>query len=125
MELEIKRNESPNIYEIGALTGQSASRIETALKNTYAVFSVRKEKELIAFARVISDGTIYSFIVDLNVSSKYRKQGIGKQLVKHIMAELKKDGIRYTELTFEHKNLERFYKECGFQIENAGSVLNE
>ena len=123
--IEIKRNETISFAEIEKLTEWSSIRIEKALKGTYAQFSIRKGEELIAFARVISDGSIYSFIVDLTVTPDYRRQGIGKQLIMHIIGELKKDGIKYTELTFEDEKLEPLYRDCGFQIEKAGSILNE
>jgi len=100
-------------------------RYKKALKRTYAHFSIRKNGELIAFARVVSDGIVYAFIVDVIIHKDFQRQGIGAKLVKHIVAELKKDGIWRTQLIFVRKELEAFYKKCGFNILLAGDLINE
>lgn len=127
--IEIQRNANITPEEVEELRqaigwNPNIGKYQQVLKQSYAYFSIRNEKKLIAFARVISDGILYSFIVDLTVHSDFQRQGIGKHLVKHIITELKKDDIQYIQLTF-YKELEPFYKECGFEIIEAGSIVNK
>lgn len=99
-------------------------KYKEAFKNTYAQFSIKKDSELIAYGRIVSDRIIYAFIVDLMIHPNYQRKGLGKKFIEHIVNELKKDKIKYIQLTFDSE-LETFYKNCGFEIIEAGSILNE
>lgn len=98
-------------------------KYEDALKKTYTHFSVKRNNLLISYARIVSDGTIYAFIVDLMVHPDYQRHGIGKVFLQHIISQIEADHIKYIQLTFDPK-LKTFYKDCGFEIIEAGSILN-
>lgn len=125
---DIKRNDivtSTEIEDLRIAIGwdPNKEKYETALKSTYAQFSLKKDGKLIVFARVVSDGILYSFIVDLIVHPDFQKKGIGKIFIKHVVSELTKDGLKFIQLTFD-KELEPFYRSCGFEIIEAGSIKN-
>ena len=96
---------------------QNLGRYKKAMKQTHSWYTIRQMNKLIAFARVVSDGSIYSFIVDLNVRPEFQNKSIGKRLMRHIVRDLKKEGIRWVILNWvsrdDHK-LGPFYKKCGF-----------
>src|SRR5476649_1219234 len=128
MQFEIIRDDIITASDIGQLRKAVGwelltERYSKALTNSYTHFSIKEDGMVIAFARIISDGQLYAFIVDLLVHPKKQKQGIGKILVKHVIEELKKDKIRLVQLTF-NADLEAFYKTCGFDIISAGSIKN-
>ncbi len=128
-EIEFKRNEPISSGMIEALRKSVGWETKPdiyskAFPKTYCHFTVEKAGEVIGFARIISDGVLYSFIVDLIIKKEYQSVGIGKQFVKHMVSELKSDGIKFIQLTF-YKELESFYKNCGFNIIEAGSIVNE
>lgn len=101
-----------------------------AIKGTYSTFSIRDKGKLIAFARVVSDGIVYAFIVDLGIRKEFQHRGLGKKLIRSMIKELREDGIMTAQLTFVSNNrqLNTFYKMVGFNTEKfkAGDIdLNE
>lgn len=52
------------------------------------------------------------------VSSAYRSQGIGRQLLDHVVEEAKKRGVRFLSVRPVARNIEAisFYFEAGFQV---------
>lgn len=98
-------------------------KYDKALENTYAQFSVKKDNKLIAFARIVSDGVLYAFVVDLMVHPDFQDHGLGTNLLQRIVRELKNDGVKYVQVTFD-PGLEQFYRESGFEIIEAGSIKN-
>lgn len=134
-EIEIKRNGKIAIAEIEEIRrsvgwNPDLGRYKKAMKNTYAHFTFRKKGKLMAFARIVSDGSIYAFIVDVNVRPEAQDKGLGKRFLREIIKELKKDGIQTVQLTFksDDKKLESFYRNLGFNTKlfKAGDMdLND
>jgi len=123
MDVVVKRNARVTPKEVEELrlsVGWDANhgRYSAALKNTYATFSIRSKGKLIAFARIVSDGSIYALIADLNVRPEFQNKGIGKKLMRYIIRSIKKDGIRWLNLLFVSKNkkLDHFYRSLGLKI---------
>src|SRR5271157_1653215 len=78
-----------------------SGRYKKAIKQTYSWYTVRQKSKLIAFARVVSDDSVYAFIVDVNVRPEFQGKGIGKRLIIYIIKDLKQKGICGVELIFE------------------------
>lgn len=128
-DLEIVRNGNISPHDVSNLRKEVGwdpcfEKMNLIIKNSYTYFSITENNNLIAFARVISDGYAISLIVDLNIHPKYQKQGIGTKFVKYIIEELKKDKIKYIQLIFDTE-LRTFYEKCGFEIGLSGSILNK
>ena len=96
-------------------------KYQTVLEGSFAHYSITDPQELIAFARVISDGAIYALIVDVMVHPAFQSRGLGSRFVKHILEDLKLEHIRNVNVIFDAK-LERFYESLGFEFLKAGTI---
>ena len=68
-------------------------------------------------ARAIGDGMSY-LLVDVVVSSKYQKRGIGKKLVNSIIDDIKNETMvgEYSTINLiSIRGMEKFYESCGFE----------
>lgn len=79
------------------------------------------ENELIGFINIVSDEYLHAFVLDVTVSPRYRRKGIGTMLVKKAIDECKANGIEWIHVDFE-EHLEAFYKQCGFINTKAGLI---
>jgi N-acetylglutamate synthase-like GNAT family acetyltransferase len=92
--------------------------VEKAIRNSTIIKKATYDNKIVGMARAIGDGMSY-LLVDVVVSSKYQKQGIGKKLVNSI-----KDDIKNETMTGEYstinlisiRGMEKFYKSCGFEV---------
>ena len=129
MKLEIVKNaklEPHQIETLRAAVGWNplSGKYQTALENSFAYYSMTDQQELIAFARVISDGAIYALIVDVMVDPEFQTRGIGSSFVNFILEDLKLENIRSINVIFEPKH-EKFYQELEFEILMAGTMRNQ
>lgn len=91
--------------------------IEKALKNSTIVKKAVCNNEAVGMARAIGDGMSY-LLVDVVVSKKYQKNGIGKKLIGSIVEQIKDDIIEgeYSTINLiSIDGMEAFYEKCGFQ----------
>lgn len=58
--------------------------VKTSLANSYCIGVFDKEKQ-VAFARLITDRATFAYLADVFVIDSYRKQGISKLMLNHIM----------------------------------------
>ncbi|MCM1579075.1 MAG: GNAT family N-acetyltransferase [Ruminococcus sp.] len=104
---------------------------QTAIDNSYAVFSVVRGNETIAMARLLGDGAMAFFLKDLTVAPEYRGQGIGRALMTHIeeyiAARLQTGWNGYFQLV-SAKGKEGFYSKLGYishPNENSGAAMSK
>ena len=64
--------------------------------------------------RALSDNVSDAYIQDIAVSPAFRKHGIGGEIVRTIIAELRRRGVDWIALVGE-PGTERFYRELGFE----------
>ena len=92
---------------------------ETALKGSWATFSVCREGTTIAMARLLGDGAMSFFLKDFVVEPAYQGQGIGRQLLSdvenYIADQLKPGWNGYLQLV-SAKGMEGFYQKAGYAI---------
>ena len=89
---------------------------ESAIKNSVLVKKAIINNETIGMCRVIGDG-IYYLVVDVVVSPKFQKNGIGKQLMDEITNEIKnrtEKGEKSSMILLSMNGKEKFYEKCGF-----------
>lgn len=81
----------------------------------FGVYAEDEDHKLVGFGRVISDFTTYAYVCDIVVDPQYRKQGIGNQLFRSIMAHSELKGLKTWALrtSDEAKNI---YLKNGFSV---------
>ena len=71
------------------------------------------EKELVGFAKVVSDSGSHGFLLDPTVHPNHRNKGLGSNLVKACVEASREGGIEWIHVDYE-PHLEAFYASCGF-----------
>tara|TARA_Y100000768_G_scaffold42961_1_gene28100 strand:- start:6 stop:536 length:531 start_codon:yes stop_codon:yes gene_type:complete len=99
-------------------------RVKRALEFSILVVGLWSHDEkfprLVGFARCTGDGIIEATIWDVAVNPVYQGLGLGKELMKYILQELKKIGISKVTL-FADAEVVSFYKRQGWELEPKGS----
>ena len=99
-------------------------RVKRALEFSILVVGLwihdEKFPRLVGFARCTGDGIIEATIWDVAVNPVYQGLGLGKELMKYILQELKKIGISKVTL-FADAQVVSFYKRQGWVLEPKGS----
>jgi len=94
-----------------SLTGAKCS-----LENSLCTVTAREpDGELVAVARAIGDGVLNIYIQDVIVTPNFRKQGVGRQTVEHLLKEIK--AFAPAECTvglMAAFGQDRFYERLGF-----------
>jgi len=70
---------------------------------------------------VLSDGVADAFLLDLMIHPEHQGTGLGKQLVRRAVIDMKQAGIQCVQVTF-NDHLEPFYTKCGFHIFKGGII---
>ena len=99
-------------------------RVKRALEFSILVVGLWRHDEkfprLVGFARCTGDGIIEATIWDVAVNPVYQGLGLGKELMKYILQELKKIGISKVTLLADAEVVS-FYKRQGWVLEPKGS----
>ncbi len=91
--------------------------VEKAIRNSTIIKKATYDSKTVGMARAIGDGMSY-LLVDVVVSSKYQKQGIGKKLVNSIIDAIKNETMagEYSTINLiSVRGMEKFYESCGFE----------
>ena len=95
--------------EIGEETAQAS--LAAGLINVCAY----EGDTLAGFGRVVGDGVLYFYIQDLIVAPSYRRQGLGSQLLKRLLSEIKNTAAPGASIALMAAHgKEDFYKPFGF-----------
>ena len=83
----------------------------------------RQEGELVGFLNVAWDGAVHAFLLDTLVSSRLRRNGVGRQLVALAAGEARAAGCEWLHVDFDGEELAGFYFDsCGFVPTKAGLI---
>lgn len=80
--------------------------------NNSLCFSVFHENAQVAFARVVTDETLFSWIADVIVDEQYRGRGIGKWMMETITNHEK---IKHTKQVLATRDAHGLYEQYGFK----------
>lgn len=86
---------------------------EKTINNTSVWFLVRKNNELVAMARLMTDGFLYGCIYDLIVKESHQKNGVAKEIMNRVVLYSNQEGIKMLHL-WPAKGLIDYYKKLGF-----------
>lgn len=107
------------------------SMAETAIKNSYATFSVQYEHQTIGMARLLGDGAMSFFLKDLVIDPSHQGRGAGRLLLTHIeeyiRAQLQPGWNGYLQLV-SARGKEDFYQKAGYAIhpnEHSGPGMSK
>jgi len=107
-----------SLYKAGGWWKESydKSTIKSMITGSFA-FAVAVDKlsgKAIGMGRIISDGISDAYIQDFIILPKYRRQGIGKQLLNFLLEHCMSKGILWIGLIAE-PGQENFYSSMGFK----------
>ena len=99
-------------------------RVKKALENSILVVSLWRHDDkfprLVGFARCTGDGILEATVWDVAINPVYQRLGLGKELMKYLLKELKNIGISKVTL-FADAEVVSFYKSQGWILEPKGS----
>ena len=97
-------------------TAGDPQQIWTMFENASLVLTAWHRGRLAGIARVMTDGVLYSFLLDLAVEPDVQGLGVGKSLVSKILEK-----CRGTELVLRDSDISAgYYEHLGFKrVENA------
>ncbi len=91
--------------------------VKKALKKSHFLVSAKAGGEIVGMARIISDRAMQGTLVNVAVLPKYQGQGVGRQMIKYLLAKLQefvdKHDVFLLELLPTTENIS-FYVKCGF-----------
>lgn len=75
---------------------------------------------LVGFVHAVWDGGQHAFLLDTAVDPEYRRRGVGRALVEHLVSDVRDAGCEWLHVDYK-PHLRRFYEEsCGFRGTDAG-----
>ncbi|MEE9206998.1 MAG: GNAT family N-acetyltransferase [Gemmatimonadota bacterium] len=94
--------------------GLSAGKLKRAVGKSWRVMSVFDKEELVGCGRLLSDGVLYAVMFDVIVLPARQREGIGSEIVRHLLWECVEAGIRDV-LLFSARGTADFYRRFGFE----------
>jgi ribosomal protein S18 acetylase RimI-like enzyme len=121
VRFEIDPNPSPKSEAVLALFTQAGisfpnwtvERMDRALKSSSVVVCAWSGKELIGFARAISDFSWCAYLSQLSVAPRFQNQGVGTHLVALVLKQL---GEEVSLLVHSAESATGFYQAAGFEL---------
>jgi ribosomal protein S18 acetylase RimI-like enzyme len=93
--------------------GRSIETVRKCIENSLCFGMYDKNDNFIGFARVVTDYTIFAYLMDLFILETHRNQGLGKKLVDHIVNDVSFKDIRFWRL--DTMDAHGLYKKYGFK----------
>ena len=91
--------------------GRSLAQVEKSLKHSLC-FGLYLGREQVGLARVITDYTTFAYLCDVYVLEAHRGQGLGKRLMRAVMAHPAITGARRAMLAT--RDAHGMYRKVGF-----------
>jgi ribosomal protein S18 acetylase RimI-like enzyme len=96
---------------------RSLHQVQQALDNSFGYVSAwqieQDEKQLVGFARAMSDGVFHATLLDIVVHPDFQGRGLGKAIVILLLQQLQQAKIKDITL-FASPHLVDFYHQLGF-----------
>lgn len=93
--------------------GRTIEAVRKSIDNSLCFGVYDSKDNLAGFARVVTDYTVFAYLADVFILENYRKQGLGKKLVEHIVNGASLKDIRFWRLdTLDAHGL---YNKYGFK----------
>lgn len=99
-------------------------KIKKALNASYLTAACFDGECLVGHIDVLSDGVEDALVRSLIVHPGYQGKGIGLNLLKIVLEQIRRDRIKTVNVLFE-PSLNGFYRRAGFKIVSGGLIDNE
>jgi GNAT superfamily N-acetyltransferase len=93
--------------------GRSIEIVRKCIENSLCFGMYDKNDDFVGFARVVTDYTIFAYLMDLFILETHRNQGLGKKLLNHIVNDVSFKDIRFWRL--DTMDAHGLYKKYGFK----------
>jgi len=97
----------------GWRTDAAGERLERALAASWHAVCAYEGERLVGMGRTISDGAIHALIVDVIVDPAWQARGVGREIMRRLVARCEEAGIEMTQL-FAADGKAPFYERLGF-----------
>ena len=112
--------------------GATEQQVQKGIDNCLFTVAAIKDDQIIGMGRLVGDGFLIWYIQDVIVLPEYQGKGIGKAIMKHLIAYIEANSLPNTTVTvglMSAKDKEAFYEKLGFRVrpnekEGAGMVMN-
>ncbi|MBA3769427.1 MAG: GNAT family N-acetyltransferase [Blastocatellia bacterium] len=78
-------------------------------------------EKLVGYVNVAWDGGEHAFLLDTAVDRMFRHKGIGTELVRQAIDDVRSRGLKWLHVDYE-PHLEKFYRGIGFRHTAAGLI---
>jgi len=89
-------------------------QLQAAVLSSWRLLAAYENGELVGTGRVISDGAFHALIVDVMVTARLRRQGLGAVIVERLLESCREAGLRDVQL-FCARGQAPFYRRLGFR----------
>jgi N-acetylglutamate synthase-like GNAT family acetyltransferase len=107
--------------------GRSMDTVKRSIDNCLCFGMYNSEGKQVGFARVLTDYAIFAYIMDVFILEDYRKQGLGKKLMDHIMQHQHLQGLN--RIMLATKDAHSLYEKQGFKVtampDNLMEIVNK
>lgn len=92
--------------------GRTIEAVRKSIDNSLCFGVYDQDDHLVGFARVITDYTVFAYLLDLFILESHRNRGLGKSLVDHIVNHEAFKNIRWR---LDTKDAHELYRKFGFR----------
>jgi predicted N-acetyltransferase YhbS len=116
---ELSIDDYNNLRKSAGWREVSNRKAEIGLKNSTFIVVATVDEKPVGMARIVGDGGYFVLVVDVIVLPQWQGKGIGKNLMKQIMAFVKQDTLEKENVfvsLIAAPNRETFYEQFGFKL---------
>lgn len=122
-EREIDLYELEELCDAVGWARRPLRKVKKALENSFLIVSMwevkNNRRSLIGFARATSDHAFNATIWDVVVHPRFQSKGLGKELMRYMIRQLRSDDISNITL-FADPQVIDFYRRLGFILDPEG-----
>ncbi|HJR13861.1 MAG TPA: GNAT family N-acetyltransferase [Rhodanobacteraceae bacterium] len=99
------------------LSAMSAEGAREGLRASWCSVCVRVADELIGMGRVVGDGGLFLFVVDIAVTPAWQRQGLGRRIMRALMEQVHARAHSRTMVgLIADGTANRLYEQFGFKL---------
>jgi GNAT superfamily N-acetyltransferase len=118
LQLQIPAIEEYLALRVAAgLSAMSAEGAREGLRASWCSVCVRVGAELIGMGRVVGDGGLFLFVVDIAVTPAWQRRGLGRRIMQALMQQVHARAFPYTQVgLIADGPAHLLYQQFGFRL---------